>query len=1234
MRDLVALSTLPAIWAGADARRVPDSLANVLASTLDLDVVYVRVLDRHETLESLRTPAHLAIPHDEMLESLRRLLAAEPAPVQISEPGTGRRLRCAISRFGMGDVSGVVLAASADGAFPGEEDRVLLGVAANHACAELYRRSTERQLHAKTERFELLSSNVSDYALVITDENGVIREWGAGAERVTRYREGDVLGLPVDIIFNRADRAAGRPLAERDRADREGKASNAGWYERKGGERFYAEGVTTALRDPGGTLRGFAKIFRDATEQHEAQRALRESQQFLHAVFDSAADGICVVDAQMRCSYINPIGAAVLAYEPAELLGRPVDAILRSPLPGTDAVSDDTPIARAISTGQACRMDKDVFWRKDGRQLRVAYSVAPVILDGEQRGAVITYRDRTEAERAAQEQERLLREVQAERTRLAEVFEHSPSFMAVLTGPDHVFERANQKYIELVGRADILGKPLREVLPETMAQGFVALLDEVLGTGVPYVGTDVRIELRRPGAGVQTRYVDFVYQPMRSADGRITGVFVQGVDLTARKQSEAALAQVRAESDRRRRLYETILSNTPDLAYVFDLDHRFTYANETLLRIWGRTWDEAIGKTFLEVGYEPSHAQMHDREIEQVKATKLPVRGEVPFTGTTGRRIYEYIFVPVLGPSGDVEAVAGTTRDVTERKQAQDELETLLGRQTRRANLLGRVADAGRRMNAVRDADTIAEILTNEAREIIGAHQAVTSLTVSQDWAQAINAVSLGDKYAAYRGYDAKPDGSGIYALVCQTNRPMRMTQQELQAHPAWRGFGAHAAKHPPMRGWLAVPLVGHGGRNLGLLQLSDKHAGEFDQEDEDVLVQLAAVAAAGIENARFYNELQVQARRKDEFLAVLAHELRNPLAPLRNGLSLLELSKSAEHVERVREIMTRQVSHMARLIDDLLDVSRITTGKVQLRPETVEVRRILDAAMEVSRPAIERARHAVTLSVPESVPLLVRADPTRMAQVVSNLLNNAAKYTPEGGRIEVSAEQEGSEVVIRVRDSGAGLSAEAIPEIFELFTQVGRTLDHSQGGLGIGLALVKRLMEMHGGSVQAHSPGPGLGSTFTLRVPALAAPPEREPQIARRTPKGKRTWRILVVDDNEDAADTLAAVLTMSGHSTRVCHGGAQALGEVEAFAPEVVLLDIGLPGMDGYEVARRLRKAPHGADVLLVAITGWGTENDRKRTKEAGFDEHLTKPVEFDRLEAVLAQFEPRSSPQGQAA
>ena len=374
---------------------------------------------------------------------------------------------------------------------------------------------------------------------------------------------------------------------------------------------------------------------------------------------------------------------------------------------------------------------------------------------------------------------------------------------------------------------------------------------------------------------------------------------------------------------------------------------------------------------------------------------------------------------PRFSRSGQFLGYAGNVLDITDRKQAEEEMAALLATEKRRAALLAQVANASKSMNAALSMDSVVRILTEEARSMLEAHQAITSLTVSENQAQVINMMSLSEKYAGDRAYLEKVDISDIYMEACRTNRPMRMTQQELEAHPAWKEFGKHAKDHPLMRGWLAVPLIGHGGKNLGLVQLMDKAQGEFTEEDEAILVQLAAIASAGIENARLYEQVREQDRRKDEFLATLAHELRNPLAPIRTGLAVLKLAPSIDAMVKTREIMERQVEHMVRLIDDLLDVSRITRGKVQLKKERIDVRTILDTALEVSRPFIEESRHRLFISTPKEA-LLLDADPTRMAQVVSNLMNNAAKYTPEGGRIELSAERDHKETSRR-NHPGAG---------------------------------------------------------------------------------------------------------------------------------------------------------------------------------------------------------------------
>jgi len=364
--------------------------------------------------------------------------------------------------------------------------------------------------------------------------------------------------------------------------------------------------------------------------------------------------------------------------------------------------------------------------------------------------------------------------------------------------------------------------------------------------------------------------------------------------------------------------------------------------------------------------------------------------------------------------------------------------------------------------------------------------------------------------------------------------------------------------------------------------------------------------------------QLRDSARRKDEFLATLAHELRNPLAPVRTGLSVLDHAPNVEAAARTRDMMERQLAHMVRLIDDLLDVSRITSGKVVLRREPVLLRTVIDVAIEANRPILDGARHELSVSAPGSE-LVVEADATRLAQVIGNLLNNAIKYTPAGGRIVVASRREGAEAVIEISDNGLGIPSEHLERVFEMFNQVNRTLDRAQGGLGIGLALVRELVTLHGGTVRAASAGPGRGSTFTLRLPGAElrntakTAPESAPMSQRR--------RVLVVDDNVDAAQMLAMLLDMYGHETRTAHTGAEALDAAATFKPEVVFLDIGLPGMNGYEVARRLRSDPAVRGMTLVALTGWGTEEDKSHALEAGFDYHLTKPVETTAIDRVLS-------------
>jgi PAS domain S-box-containing protein len=389
---------------------------------------------------------------------------------------------------------------------------------------------------------------------------------------------------------------------------------------------------------------------------------------------------------------------------------------------------------------------------------------------------------------------------------------------------------------------------------------------------------------------------------------------------------------------------------------------------------------------------------------------------------------------------------------------------------------------------------------------------------------------------------------------------------------------------------------------------------------------QVKVIARDVGEHKRLEGELRRRAeeladadRRKDEFLATLAHELRNPLAPIGNALEVLRAGARPEVQAEVVAMLGRQLRQMVRLVDDLLDVSRITRGKISLREERVDLAAVVNSALETSRPLIDAARQRVIVTLPP-VPVCVTGDPTRLAQVVANLLNNAAKYTAEGGRIELAVAREDGTAVVRVRDEGIGMPAELLPRVFDLFVQADRSIERSRGGLGIGLTLVKSLVEMHGGTVEAKSAGPGHGSEFIVRLPAAAdevpaAAPPAPPPAAGAAPR-----RVLVVDDNVDSADSLAMLLQVNGHEVRVAYDGPAALREAAAFVPEVVLLDIGLPGMNGYEVARKLREMPEAKGTLLVAQTGWGQAEDRRRSKEAGFDHHLVKPVDVPKLLELL--------------
>jgi signal transduction histidine kinase/CheY-like chemotaxis protein len=462
--------------------------------------------------------------------------------------------------------------------------------------------------------------------------------------------------------------------------------------------------------------------------------------------------------------------------------------------------------------------------------------------------------------------------------------------------------------------------------------------------------------------------------------------------------------------------------------------------------------------------------------------------------------------------------------------------------------------------------------------------------------------------------------GQALCGKAALQRRAIVVTQAELATTEA------QLRQCDGLRVYACHPLIADE-RLIGTLSFASRQRDFFDADELEFMQTICHYVTAAYERVRLIRELKEADRRKDEFLATLAHELRNPLAPIRNSLHIMRLTTDTGAAEQARSMMERQLGQMVRLIDDLLDVSRITRGKLELRKERVELAAVVSMAVDTTRPLIEAAGHALTITLPPE-PIYLDADPMRLAQVFSNLLNNAAKYMDRGGRLWLTAAPNGSDVVVSVRDAGIGIPAEALPAVFDMFIQLDHAREKSQGGLGIGLTLVKRLVEMHGGSVTAQSEGVGKGSEFIARLPiAERRQPARvvsnEQQMKARDPG----YRILIADDNRDAADSLSMMLRLMGNEVRTVQDGAEAIKEAATFRPDVALLDIGMPRVNGYEVARSIRNQRWGASMRLVALTGWGQDEDKRRAIEAGFDQHFTKPVNPESLERLIKELQASS-------
>ena len=726
--------------------------------------------------------------------------------------------------------------------------------------------------------------------------------------------------------------------------------------------------------------------------------------------------------------------------------------------------------------------------------------------------------------------------------------------------------RINQRLAEINGipPADHLGKKVEEILP-SLAPLARELAERIFRTGEGAI--DVEFSGTSPSQpGVQRTWTE-QWLPLKDASGEIVGINVVVEEITERKRAE----EVRRRSeDRFRALVRAsapvLYRMSPDWSEMLELQGGDFIANPVRP---DRDWLQ-----------EYVHPDDRERVLAAVREAvrtggifdlEHRVQRADGTLGWTASRA-----VPVRDAAGEIVEWFGAATDITARKRAEEALR-----------------ESGDRLTA---ALGIAELGVWE-------YEIAASRTRLDERCREVFGIS-----------DDRPLPSDeIFDLVHPDDR----SRVQLAVRTALEVNGPYEAEYRIARRdgterWVAVR-----GHAIGQDGDSNGTAARFVGTLMDITERRRAEEGLREANAR----LAEADRRKDEFIAILSHELRNPLAPIRYALPLLEREQLSDSAGRAAAVITRQVGHLTRLIDDLLDVSRITSGKIDLRREDVTLDSILTAATEAASPAIVAGQHTLTTKVPDE-PVWIHADPERIAQAITNLLNNSAKYTPGGGQIRLEAEHEDGQAVIRVRDNGIGIEREALPTLFEMFRQLSRA-DRPQGGLGIGLAFAKRLVEMHGGSVEVRSPGIGQGAEFVVRLPV--SPNAKAGDVTGSTVQRRAAGqlKILVVDDNVDLVQMLAMVLESAGHDVRKALDGRSAIAVAASYRPDVVLLDLGMPVMDGLEVAREFRRNPEMANVRLVALTGWGQVQDRRKTEEAGFDYHLTKPTDAEQLEGLLARF-----------
>jgi PAS domain S-box-containing protein len=1088
----------------------------------------------------------------------------------------------------------------------------------------------------EAEQLRLLVEGTIDYAIFLLDTAGHVLTWNAGAERLKGYSADEIIGQHFSRFYPREAIDRDWPAHELKVALAVDRFEDEGWRIRKDGTQFWANVVITTLRDETGRHLGFSKITRDMTERkrseenarrlaeetaarHAAEQnatLIRAEQERLQVTLASIGDAVISTDGVGRVEFLNAVAEDLIGWKTADVARRELSDIFHIVNADT-RLPVENPALRALKDGTVVGLaNHTILIARDGREFPIDDSAAPIRdAAGNIIGSVLVFRDISERKRA---QEALL---ESER-RFRGLMEQAPFSIQVFS-PDGRTTEVNRAWQELWGLTleQIADYNILED-PQLEAKGILSFIRQAFAgdvVAIPAIQYDPNETLPgRTRNDNPERWVSAVAYPLRDDAGRVRQVILVHQDITSRMLSDEALR----DSEERLRL-----ALEAGQMGVWDWKIQTNESN------WSDTFEPLHGlpsgsfdgtfeafKRLVHPDDWSSVRQALQRAIHECTGYDLEFRNLWP-NGTVHWIAGKGQVFPGVG--GQPERLIGISMDVSQRKRSE---------QTARF-----LADASASLAAVVDFEstlqkvvslTVPQFADGAMLDLVEADGALKPVAVAHRNPEKIAlAHEVHRRFALDRASAGRPWNilsTGSAELISEiTDELLERSIPKKELLEGLRELGLNSC--------IGVPLKVRG-KTLGVMTLFSTESGRrYDQADLALAQELADRGAVAIENTRLYRELKDADRRKDEFLATLAHELRNPLAPIRNALQILKMPRvDATIAQQTRDIMERQVHQLVRLVDDLLDVSRVMQGKIDLRKEPVELATVVARAVETAKPLIEAHRHHLDIAV-SSESLMLQGDPVRLTQVIGNLLTNSAKYTDPNGHIWLTARREGQHAVLRIRDNGIGIAPDILPHVFDLFVQADHASTKAHGGLGIGLTLVKKLVEMHDGQVEGRSAGMGKGSEFIVRLPLL--PDDAGAQDDDTHDSYPATLnsglRVLVVDDNQDAAISLSILLRLQGHEVNVVYSGAAALEISLAFRPDAVFLDIGMPGMDGLELARRLRQLPGWENVPLIALTGWGQGEDRRRTAEAGFDRHLVKPPEPLEIERLLRELK-QSPPQ----